>query len=148
MPIPPKTDHGFRNMSGHDHILPFVFGSMVMTGWGIFFDVEARANDEAPRDLQPLNSEPMNRSVFLDQAIQKASTARIVTREVLIPVSVPGLRKSVDSRRQSMPLPHAKSALTLNTIGSFPYVQARDRFRFMDGQRKLARTITSACRQS
>ena len=90
MPIPPMTDHGFRNTSGHDHILPFVFGSMMMTGWGVFFDVEARANDDAQRELQPLDSEQMNKSVFLDQAIQKASKGHTITREVLIPAERAG----------------------------------------------------------
>ncbi len=90
MPIPPMTDHGFRNTSGHDHILPFVFGSMPMTGWGVFFDVEARANDDAQRALQPLDSEQMNRSVFLDRAIQKVAIASTITRQVLIPAERAG----------------------------------------------------------
>ncbi|HSS98555.1 MAG TPA: hypothetical protein VLK33_16080, partial [Terriglobales bacterium] len=79
MPIPPMTDHGFHNTSGHDHILPFVFGSMLMTGWGVFFDVEARANDDATRDVQPLDSEQMNKSVFLDRAIHRISATKTIT---------------------------------------------------------------------
>ncbi len=90
MPIPPMTDHGFDNRSGHDHILPFVFGSMIMTGWGVFFDVEARANDDAQRELQPLDSKKMNNSVFLDRAIQKFSTASANMRQVLIPAERAG----------------------------------------------------------
>ncbi len=93
MPIPPMTDHGFRNTSGHDHILPFVFGSIMMTGWGVFFDVEARANDEAQRQLQPLDSEPMNKSVFLDQAIQQIPVSRAPARKVLIPAERAGSRE-------------------------------------------------------
>jgi mannose-6-phosphate isomerase-like protein (cupin superfamily) len=90
MPIPPMTDHGFRNTSGHDHVLPFVFGSMMMTGWGVFFDVEARTNDDAQRELWPLNSEQMNESIFVDQAIQKISTSSTTVREVLIPAERAG----------------------------------------------------------
>lgn len=90
MPIPPMTEHGFHNTSGHDHILPFIFGSRVLTGWGVFFDVEARGNEGAQRDLQPLDSEQMNKSVFLDRAIQKISAAKKTTREVLIPAGLAG----------------------------------------------------------
>jgi mannose-6-phosphate isomerase-like protein (cupin superfamily) len=90
MPIPPMTDHGFHNRSGHGHILPFVFGSMTMTGWGVFFDVEARSNDEAQREFQPLDSKQMNHSVFLDRAIQKFSTATTIMRGVLIPAERAG----------------------------------------------------------
>ena len=42
MPIPPTLDHGFDNLSGHDHFVPFVFGSRTLDGWGVFFDVEPR----------------------------------------------------------------------------------------------------------
>ncbi|MSP93616.1 MAG: hypothetical protein EXR79_17790, partial [Myxococcales bacterium] len=30
MPIPPMVDHGFDNLSGHAHFVPFVFGSRVL----------------------------------------------------------------------------------------------------------------------
>jgi hypothetical protein len=70
MPIPPLTDHGFLNTSGSDHMLPFIFGSLPMTGWAVFFDVEARPDQDVKREEYPLGSSAMNQSVFLDQAIQ------------------------------------------------------------------------------
>jgi mannose-6-phosphate isomerase-like protein (cupin superfamily) len=85
MAIPPMTDHGFFNTSGHDHILPFVFGSLTMTGWGIFFDVEPRSNSGVERREQPLDSPAMNHSIFLERAIHRALTQPEAGREVLIP---------------------------------------------------------------
>jgi hypothetical protein len=83
------TDHGFFNTSGHDHIVPFVFGSLTMTGWGIFFDVEPRSNTVERRE-QPLESSAMNHSIFLERAIQRAQKQTTVGREVLIPAERAG----------------------------------------------------------
>lgn len=90
MPIPPMTDHGFDNTSGHDHIVPFVFGSRTMTGWGIFFDVEPRSDSGIQRQAHPLQSPAMNHSVFLERAIQNAITQSNFSREVLIPAERAG----------------------------------------------------------
>src|SRR5262249_26299922 len=46
MPIPPGVDHGFENTSGHDHIVPFIFGALPLAGWGIFSDVEPQPRVE------------------------------------------------------------------------------------------------------
>ncbi len=90
MAIPPMTDHGFFNTSGHDHIVPFVFGSLTMTGWGIFFDVEPRSNTGIERREHPLESPAMNHSIFLERATQRARTQTTVAREVLIPAERAG----------------------------------------------------------
>jgi hypothetical protein len=90
MPIPPMTEHGFLNTSGHDHVLPFVFGSLPMTGWGIFFDVEPRPDDGLQRQKYALQSPAMNHSVFLDQAIQRMVAGTDNMREVLIPAERAG----------------------------------------------------------
>jgi mannose-6-phosphate isomerase-like protein (cupin superfamily) len=90
MAIPPMTDHGFFNTSGHDHIVPFVFGSLTMTGWGIFFDVEPRSNTGVERREHPLESPAMNHSIFLERAIHRARTQTTVSREVLIPAERAG----------------------------------------------------------
>ncbi len=90
MAIPPMTDHGFFNASGHDHIVPFVFGSLTMTGWGIFFDVEPRPNPGVERKEHPLESPAMNHSVFLERAIERARTQATARREVLIPAERAG----------------------------------------------------------
>ena len=90
MPIPPMTDHGFDNTSGHDHIVPFVFGSRTMSGWGIFFDVEPRSDSGIQRQEHPLQSPAMNYSVFLERAIESAITQSNFSREVLIPAERAG----------------------------------------------------------
>jgi mannose-6-phosphate isomerase-like protein (cupin superfamily) len=93
MAIPPMTDHGFFNTSGHDHTVPFVFGSLTMTGWGIFFDVEPRSSTGIERHEHPLESPAMNHSIFLERAIQRARTQITATREVLIPARRAGSRE-------------------------------------------------------
>jgi uncharacterized RmlC-like cupin family protein len=90
MPIPPETDHGFLNTSGHNHVLPFVFGSLKMGGWGIFFDVEPRQNDNFGRKKQPLESVEMNRSVYLERAIRQMKSGEGCDREILISASHAG----------------------------------------------------------
>ena len=57
MAIPPRTPHGFANTSGHDHYLPFVFGSRLMGGWGVFLDVEPQ-----PIELDELERVPRSES--------------------------------------------------------------------------------------
>jgi hypothetical protein len=90
MPIPPMTDHGFLNTSGHDHVLPFIFGSLLMTGWGVFFDVEPRPSDDLQREEHPLQSAAMNHSAFLERATKRIVTGRNTTREVIIPAERAG----------------------------------------------------------
>jgi hypothetical protein len=85
MPIPPMTDHGFLNASEHGHVVPFVFGSLKRGGWGIYFDVEPRPGEEAKRERQPLESQAMNQSVFLERAIQQSKGGIGYLREVLVP---------------------------------------------------------------
>jgi len=102
MPIPPMTDHGFFNASGHDHIGPFVCGSLTMSGWGVFFDVEPRSDSGVQRREHPLQSPAMNHSVFLERAIKHALTQTTFSREVLIPAEhagsheIGGLELAVD----------------------------------------------------
>jgi mannose-6-phosphate isomerase-like protein (cupin superfamily) len=90
MAIPPMTDHGFFNTSGHDHILPFIFGSLTMTGWGIFFDVEPRSDSGIDRREHPVESRAMNHSIYLERAIERARTQTTVSRELLIPAERAG----------------------------------------------------------
>ena len=93
MPIPPMTDHGFFNTSGHDHIVPFIFGSLTMGGWGVFFDVEPRPDCGVQRREHHLESSAMNHSVFLERARERAVTQSTFSREVLIPAERAGSRE-------------------------------------------------------
>jgi hypothetical protein len=90
MPIPPMTDHGFQNLSGHEHAVPFIFGSLITGGWGIFFDVEARSRDFSASKVVRLDAEAMNGTVFLDRAIREALTWEKAGGHVLIPATKAG----------------------------------------------------------
>jgi mannose-6-phosphate isomerase-like protein (cupin superfamily) len=89
MPIPPMTDHGFRNTTGHDHVVPFIFGSLPMTGWGVFFDVEPRPG-QGQLVKHDLDSSAMNHSVYLERELRRVREAKTNTREVLIPAERAG----------------------------------------------------------
>jgi hypothetical protein len=87
MPIASKTQHGFENLSGHHHILPFIFGSLSLSGWGVFFDVEPQPYDASSKTSALLDSAEMNHSVYLDQEILRAARRTTTQREILIPAS-------------------------------------------------------------
>lgn len=89
MPIPPMTDHGFRNTIGHDHVVPFIFGSLPLTGWGVFFDVEPRPG-QGQLVKHDLDSPAMNHSVYLERELRRVREAKTNTREVLIPAERAG----------------------------------------------------------
>ncbi|MBV9678370.1 MAG: hypothetical protein JO185_18685, partial [Acidobacteriaceae bacterium] len=84
MPIPPTVEHGFYNRSGHDHILPFVFGSLSLGGWGIFFDVEPRQEPTGTPCMRELGAPDMNGSVWLDRAVERIERADNNTREIVV----------------------------------------------------------------
>lgn len=90
MPIPPMSDHGFLNTSGHEHVLPFVFGSLLLGGWGVFFDVEPRPQDLVRMEEHHLESAAMNHSVFLDRVIRRLLAAKATRREVIVPAERAG----------------------------------------------------------
>jgi hypothetical protein len=87
MPIPPRTKHGFDNLSGHEHGVPFIFGSMTLTGWGVFFDVEPQPTDSSTLTESPLDSEEMNRSVYLEREIDQMKKTGSTSRRVLVPAA-------------------------------------------------------------
>ena len=88
MPVPAMTEHGFDNLSDHNHLVPFVFGSTTLGGWGVFFDVDPRSKD--PSDLRelPLDSPQMNGSVYVEREISRIASGQGSYREVLIPYDV------------------------------------------------------------
>lgn len=85
MPIPPTTRHGWVNRSDTVHHVPFIFGSLIQAGWGIFFDVEPR-----PLELEALQTVgrtdwQMGASVFLNREIAAMQKLIASRRRVLIP---------------------------------------------------------------
>jgi hypothetical protein len=87
MPIPPLVDHGFDNYSDEDHLVPFVFGSLRLGGWGIFADVEPRPRPPESFAEAPLDSDLLNHSVYLDRTIAAAAGWPAPRREVLVPAA-------------------------------------------------------------
>ena len=88
MPIPPKTDHGWINTSDAIHHVPFVFGSLVHGGWGVFLDVEAQ-----PKPIDELRqvdraSSNFSQMVYLEREIQSIARVKSCLRKTLIPFSV------------------------------------------------------------
>ncbi len=84
MPIPPMLDHGFDNLSGHNHFVPFVFGSKALDGWGVFFDVEPRPSPTHEWPETPIDASPMNGSLLLEPAFETVRQSPVGERHVLI----------------------------------------------------------------
>ncbi len=84
MPIPPMLDHGFDNLSGHNHFVPFVFGSKALDGWGVFFDVEPRPSPTLDWPETPLADASMNGSLLLEPAFENVRQSAAGERHVLI----------------------------------------------------------------
>ncbi len=84
MAIPPHTPHGFANTSGHDHYLPFVFGSRLLGGWGVFLDVEPQPIDLEELERVPRSENCLNGLVYLDREIERAARSPKTTRWTLV----------------------------------------------------------------
>ncbi|AWT60495.1 MAG: hypothetical protein DF168_01709 [Candidatus Moanabacter tarae] len=87
MAIPAKMEHGMDNLDNNIHWVPFIFGSMTLAGWGVFFDVEARAAKASDLNQVPLESDKMNNSVYLEREIDRIAQLPGSCREVLFPPS-------------------------------------------------------------
>ena len=87
MPIPALTDHGFENLSGHDHLVPFVFGSVTLGGWGVFSDIEPRPKRSADLQDISLQSPQMNGSIYLERELSRIEKGSGSDREIVIPSS-------------------------------------------------------------
>jgi mannose-6-phosphate isomerase-like protein (cupin superfamily) len=84
MAIPPRTPHGFANTSGHDHYLPFVFGSRSMGGWGVFLDVEPQPIELNELERVPRSESCLNGLVYLDRQIELAARSTESARWILV----------------------------------------------------------------
>ena len=84
MAIPPCTPHGFANTSGHDHFLPFVFGSRLLGGWGVFLDVEPQPIDLDELQRVPRDEKCLNGLVYLDREIERAARSADSARWTLV----------------------------------------------------------------
>jgi len=84
MAIPPRTPHGFLNVSGHEHFLPFIYGSWRLGGWGVVPDVEPRPVETAGLDAVSPDDPSMNGLVRLDREIERAAASSAEARKPLI----------------------------------------------------------------
>jgi len=85
LPIPPGTRHGYTNIGSRTHHVPFIFGSLVLGGWGVFLDVDARPTQ--PDDLAEVTvtAPELNGTVFLEREIARAAAATM--RRPVIPAA-------------------------------------------------------------
>ena len=88
MPIPPETDHGWVNTSDGIHNVPFVFGSRLHGGWGVFLDVEAQSGAVEDLTLVDRDHPSFGQMVYLEREIASASQMASTWRRVLIPHTV------------------------------------------------------------
>lgn len=95
MPIPPETDHGWINTSDELHHVPFIFGSAIHGGWGVFLDVEAQPLpvEQITRPTER-DSIAFQQMVYLEREIRQAAGVRSSWRKVLIPYTVTNRRGS------------------------------------------------------
>ncbi len=87
MAIPAKIEHGMDNLDDNVHWVPFIFGSMTLAGWGVFFDVDARPAKAEDLNQEPLESDKMNNSIYLEREIERIAQSHGGHREVLFPPS-------------------------------------------------------------
>jgi hypothetical protein len=73
MPIPPMTDHAYASVSNAVHHVPFIFGSMMAGGWGVFLDVEPRPYKLDELETVPIQSRQMNGTAWLQREIDRAA---------------------------------------------------------------------------
>jgi mannose-6-phosphate isomerase-like protein (cupin superfamily) len=123
MPIPPGTPHGFVNDAGHDHLLPFIFGSRRLGGWGIVPDVEPQPMEIGK--LQPVDvlSKEMNGTILLDRELERAVDSKGTSRRTLI-----SAEQTHTSRSGGISLSVAK-------IGTEPVTYAPERFQIISVNR-------------
>ena len=87
MPIPVMLDHGLDNLSDQEHWVPFIFGSLTLGGWGVFFDVEPRPAKAPDLEEAPLESPEMGNSIFIERVIDRVARLDHTHREIVIPAS-------------------------------------------------------------
>jgi len=86
MPVPSNTDHGWVNTSDEIHHVPFIFGSLKHSGWGVFLDVIAQTRSVAECTTQVGREGPaFSGMVYLEREITRAEGMSSTWRSTLIP---------------------------------------------------------------
>ena len=126
MPIPPETDHGWVNTSDELHHVPFIFGSLSHTGWGVFLDVEPSPRPVEELTLVERQSVHFNQMVYLERELDRAARLGSNHRKTLIP-------HTVTDRQGSGGL-----ELNVSRVNSFGYSYPADDFRAVSVARGAA----------
>lgn len=87
LPIPPGVRHGYINRSDREHHVPFIFGSLIHGGWGVFLDVEPRPTTLDDLTERPLQSRHLNHAVHLERELDKLRTGHGNRHVTLIPAA-------------------------------------------------------------
>jgi hypothetical protein len=87
MPIPPMAAHGYVNISDLPHHVPFIFGSLIAAGWGVFLDVEPQSIRFEELTQIALDDPAMNNSIYLEREIERMAGEKTAFSRVLIPGS-------------------------------------------------------------
>lgn len=90
LPIPPMTRHGWVNTSDRVHHVPFIFGSLVHAGWGVFLDVEPQPMPVDQLRQVSRDDWRMNHAVRLEHEIEATAKMRGSRRRTLLAASVTG----------------------------------------------------------
>ena len=88
LPIPSMTRHGWGNISGQVHHVPFIFGSLKQAGWGVFLDVEAQPLELEQFKTVDRTDWQMNHAVYLNRQIKSLANQIGCRRQVLVPAAV------------------------------------------------------------
>ena len=88
LPVPPMTRHGWINTFGETHHVPFIFGSLMHAGWGVFMDVEPRPIPVDDLETVDRGHWKMGPAIFLEREIANFSSSMASQRSILIPAAV------------------------------------------------------------
>lgn len=119
MPIPPGTDHGWVNDTDQVHHVPFIFGSLVHGGWGVFLDVSPATRPVEQRQIIGRHEGPFSQMIDLERAIDRAAAMAGEHRSTLIPFTV--------TRRGDS----GGLELGLTRVTTCPWTYDRDSFRIV-----------------
>ena len=88
LPVPPMTRHGWVNTFGKIHHVPFIFGSLMHAGWGVFMDVEPRSIPVDDLETVDRSHWKMGPTIFLEREINNFASSMASQRSILIPAAV------------------------------------------------------------
>jgi mannose-6-phosphate isomerase-like protein (cupin superfamily) len=77
--------HGYTNIGNLRHNVPFIFGSLICGGWGVFLDVEPQPIELERLETTGVLSKRLNHTVQLEREISTAAAKFASVRYPIIP---------------------------------------------------------------